>query len=85
VGEDWSCRREPRGRRPRAGRRPLRTERLGLPQGDLIQPSDLVLTLRFLLSTSAGCEVPEIDFASPAANAFLAGAAFREAGFGAAG
>jgi hypothetical protein len=29
--------------------------------------------------------VPEIDFASPAANAFLAGAAFREAGFGAAG
>jgi hypothetical protein len=30
--------------------------------------------------------VPEIDFASPAADAFLAGAAFREAGgFGAAG
>jgi NAD(P)-dependent dehydrogenase (short-subunit alcohol dehydrogenase family) len=62
------------------------TEGLGLPPGDLIQPSDLVLALRFLLATSASCEVPEIDFASPAADAFLAGAAFREAGgFGAAG
>lgn len=58
-------------------------EKAGLPLDDLIQPDDLVKAVRFLLSTTANCHVPELEFDCPPATAFIAsGALARAGGFG---
>lgn len=58
-------------------------ESAGLPLSDLIQPSDLVAAMRYLLATTPNCHIPEIEFACPPATAFIAsGALARAGGFG---
>jgi hypothetical protein len=41
------------------------TEAQGISKEDMIQPDDIAAAVRFLLSTSPACMVPEIQFVRP--------------------